>query len=63
MPAVKVSGVFADDDDFDDIWMSDQAFQAQVAAKVPAAPAQQQTIMAMPVIDLSGSPAHKKAKV
>ena len=61
--AVKVSGVFADDDDFDDIWMSDHVLQAQVAVKAPALSAQQQeSIMAMPVIDLSGSPAHKKAK-
>ena len=61
--AVKVSGVFADDDDFDDVWMSDHVFQAQVAVKAPASPAQQQqSIMAMPVIDLSGSPAHKRAK-
>ena len=62
-PTVKVSGVFADDDDFDDIWMSDNAFQAQTAVKAPAASVQQQqSIMAMPVIDLSGSPVHKKAK-
>lgn len=61
--ATKVSGVFADDDDFDDIWMSDHAFQVQIAMKAPAASVQQQhSITAMPVIDLIGSPAHKKAK-
>ena len=61
--AVSVSGVFADDDDFDDIWMGDHVFQAQVARKTPAlSQQQQQSIMAMPVIDLSGSPAHKKAR-
>ena len=62
--AAKVSGVFADDDDFDDIWMSNHVLQAQaVASKAPVWSAQQQqSIMAMPVIDLSGSPARKKAK-
>ena len=56
-PVVKVSGVFADDDDFDDIWMSDQAFQAPVAQ-----PAAGSSIQAMPVIDLASSPAHKKPR-
>lgn len=62
--AAKVSGVFADDDDFDDSWMSNHVLQAPaVALKTPAWSAQQQqSIMAMPVIDLSGSPARKKAK-
>ena len=61
--ATKVSGVFADDDDFDDIWMSDHAFQAQIGMKAPAASVQQQhSLMAIPVIDLVGSPVHKKAK-
>ena len=59
--AATVSGVFADDDDFDDIWMSNHVLQAQVVAPVRSAQ-QQQSIMTMPVIDLSGSPARKKAK-
>jgi len=63
-PAVKVSGVFADDDDFDDIWMSDQAFQAPAIkpAHNRALPGAGQSIQAMPVIDLAGSPAHKKPR-
>jgi len=63
-PAVKVSGVFADDDDFDDIWMSDQAFQAPATkpAHNRALPGAGHSIQAMPVIDLAGSPAHKKAR-
>ena len=63
-PAVKVSGVFADDDDFDDIWMSDQAFQAPAIkpAHKCALPGAGQSIQAMPVIDLAGSPAHKKPR-
>jgi len=63
-PAVKVSGVFADDDDFDDIWMSDQAFQAPATkpAHNRALPGAAQSIQAMPVIDLAGSPAHKKPR-
>jgi len=63
-PAVKVSGVFADDDDFDDIWMSDQAFQAPATkpAHNRALPGAGHSIQAMPVIDLAGSPAHKKPR-
>ena len=61
--AVQVSGVFTVDDDFDDAWMNNHVFQAQAALRPPASSAQQQqSIMAMPVIDLSDSPAHKKAK-
>ena len=63
-PAVKVSGVFANDNDFDDIWMSDQAFQAPAIkpAHNHALPGTGQSIQAMPVIDLAGSPAHKKPR-
>ena len=63
-PAVKVSGVFADDDDFDDIWMSDQAFQAPATkpAHNRALPGAGHSIQARPVIDLAGSPAHKKPR-
>lgn len=63
-PAVKVSGVFADDDDFDDIWMSDQAFQAPASkpAHNRTLPGAGQSIQAMPIIDLAGSPAHKKPR-
>ncbi|KAL0034775.1 hypothetical protein WJX77_006947 [Trebouxia sp. C0004] len=64
MLAVNVSGVFANDDDFDDIWMSDQAFQAPAPkpAHNLALPGAGQSIQAMPVIDLAGSPAHKKPR-
>ena len=60
-PAAQVSGVFADDDGLDDFWMSDQLLE-QAARRTPVAPAQAQSVLAVPVIDLSGSPVHKRTK-
>ena len=64
-PAVKVTGVFADNDDFDDIWMADQPFQVPMAGAAHVLPVQHgcdQSVLSMPVIDLSNSPAHKKPR-